>query len=299
MASKRNSRIYFDETTPHPDSQPPPPSQRSRHGSIGDDAPQDAGDRQQRTRRDHSSTPSRATSLTRSERDANICKLLVRLVLAPDPDLSPPAKVTRSSTFPVDPSAGRPVNFGVVLPQVYRSSYPQPENYAFLLSLKLKTVVTLVNKDGGDESLKSFFAGNGIRQVVFDMKGTKKEAIPPSTMSSILSVVMDRSQYPLLLHCNHGKHRTGCVVAVVRKLSGWSLDTVLDEYRAYATPKVRECDVDYISRVRASTLTAITWGSSPVHLRTFFRILLFSTFVAAVWLISGVKLSQQPHHWMA
>ncbi|RDA86125.1 hypothetical protein CP532_3024 [Ophiocordyceps camponoti-leonardi (nom. inval.)] len=282
MASKRNSRIFLDETTtPPPDSQPSPPSQqRSRHGSMENDVAQDAGDRQQRIHRDNSSAPSRAASLTRGERDATI------------------PKVTRSTTFPVDPSAGRPANFGVVFPHVYRSSYPQPENYDFLQSLKLKTVVTLVNKDGGDDSLESFFAGNGIRQVVFDMKGTKKEAIPPSTMSSILNVVMDRSQYPLLLHCNHGKHRTGCVVAVVRKLSGWSLDTVLDEYRAYATPKVRECDVDYISRFHASTLTAVTWDSSPVQLRTFFRILLFSTFVAALWLISGSKLSQPSHHWM-
>ncbi|RCI16049.1 hypothetical protein L249_3175 [Ophiocordyceps polyrhachis-furcata BCC 54312] len=280
MASKRNSRIYLDETALPPDSQPSTSSQRSRHGSMEKDVVQDAGDRQKRTYRDQSSTRSRAASLTRGELDTTT------------------STVTRSSSLTSDLSAGRPANFGVVLPHVYRSSYPQPENYAFLQSLKLKTVVTLVNKDGGDDSLKSFFAANGIRHVVFDMKGTKKEAIPPSTMSSILNVVMDHSRYPLLLHCNHGKHRTGCVVAVVRKLSGWSLDTILNEYRAYATPKVRECDVDYISRFHASTLTAVTWDTSPVQLRTFFRILIFSTFVAALWLISGSKLSQPSAHWL-
>ncbi len=37
------------------------------------------------------------------------------------------------------------------------------------------------------------------------MKGTKKENIPISTMQSILRVVLDRQNHPLLIHCNHGK----------------------------------------------------------------------------------------------
>jgi tyrosine-protein phosphatase SIW14 len=39
------------------------------------------------------------------------------------------------------PAAGRPLNFGVVVPGVYRSSFPQAEDYAFVEGLKLKTVV--------------------------------------------------------------------------------------------------------------------------------------------------------------
>lgn len=36
---------------------------------------------------------------------------------------------------------GCPENFGLVVPGVYRSSYPKPDNYRFLQGLKLKTVV--------------------------------------------------------------------------------------------------------------------------------------------------------------
>lgn len=39
------------------------------------------------------------------------------------------------------PVIGQPVNFGVVVPGVYRSSYPRPQDYSFLKGLKLKTVV--------------------------------------------------------------------------------------------------------------------------------------------------------------
>lgn len=39
------------------------------------------------------------------------------------------------------PIEGRPVNFGIVVPGVYRSSFPQSEDYAFIEDLKLKTIV--------------------------------------------------------------------------------------------------------------------------------------------------------------
>ena len=51
----------------------------------------------------------------------------------------------------------------------------------------------------------TFLHKNGIKHAVFDMKGTKKEAIPIATMKSILRVVLDRRNHPLLIHCNHGK----------------------------------------------------------------------------------------------
>lgn len=39
------------------------------------------------------------------------------------------------------PTEGRPSNFGVVVPGVYRSSFPQSEDYGFIEGLKLKTIV--------------------------------------------------------------------------------------------------------------------------------------------------------------
>lgn len=43
--------------------------------------------------------------------------------------------------FPAVPLNGRPLNFGVVIPGVYRSSYPKSEDFPFLQGLRLKTVV--------------------------------------------------------------------------------------------------------------------------------------------------------------
>jgi tyrosine-protein phosphatase SIW14 len=118
-------------------------------------------------------------------------------------------------------------------------------------------------KEEGDRELTAFVTGNGIRHVTIPMKGTKKEAIPDVIMKDILSHILDRRNYPLMLHCNHGKHRTGCVVGVMRKLAGWDVGRTVDEYRSFAEPKIREVDVAYISAFEASSLGLV--GKPLMH----------------------------------
>ena len=45
------------------------------------------------------------------------------------------------SEHPPAPLNGRPLNFGVVVPGVYRSSYPKPADFEYLRGLELKTIV--------------------------------------------------------------------------------------------------------------------------------------------------------------
>ncbi|KAL1839820.1 hypothetical protein VTJ49DRAFT_1099 [Mycothermus thermophilus] len=230
------------------------------------------------------------------------------------------------------PSTGRPANFGVVVPGVYRSSFPKAEDYEFIEELKLKTIVTLVRKDfpkGYDE----FLQRNGIQHAVFDMKGTKKESIPIATMRAILSIVLDRRNHPLLIHCNHGKHRTGCVIGIVRKLSGWHINNIIREYRAFAEPKVRDCDIDYITAFELANISNLfrgdnapsttpisrmmsmvsmstsstdlvslsspfrtgpsSFGYSPFVSPGFLRATAFALILLATWLISGCMLARE------
>ncbi|KAK4655869.1 tyrosine-protein phosphatase siw14 [Podospora pseudocomata] len=188
------------------------------------------------------------------------------------------------------PTEGRPSNFGVVVPGVYRSSFPQSEDYGFIEGLKLKTIVTLVQKEF-PQGYDKFIERNGINHCVFDMKGTKKQAIPIATMRSILRLVLDRRNHPLLIHCNHGKHRTGCVVGVVRKLSGWELGNVLSEYKKYAEPKVRDCDVNYITGFEPADISNLFREVTlPFRTRNFLRATFFALIMTVIWLFSGTKL---------
>lgn len=152
-----------------------------------------------------------------------------------------------------DAIPGQPANFGVVVPGVYRSSYPQEADYAFIQKLKLKTIVTLVDKEF-PETFLPFMQANGIQHRHITMAGTKKEAIPVETMASILEVVHDKRNHPLLIHCNQGRHRTGCVVALIRKMQNWDLERILDEYKIFASPKPRDCDVEYVTKFQVADI---------------------------------------------
>ena len=57
---------------------------------------------------------------------------------------------------------------------------------------------------------------------------------------------MDTSNHPLYIHCNQGKHRTGCVVACLRKVQGVPVEEVIQEYVAYSYPKHRPGDIALI-----------------------------------------------------
>jgi hypothetical protein len=46
---------------------------------------------------------------------------------------------------------------------------------------------------------------NGIKHTVIDMQGTKRVKIPLAVMNSVMEIALDRRNYPMLMHCNHGK----------------------------------------------------------------------------------------------
>ncbi|TQS33912.1 hypothetical protein Golomagni_05728 [Golovinomyces magnicellulatus] len=146
-----------------------------------------------------------------------------------------------------------PINFGVVAPGIYRSSFPISEDFQYLQSLKLKTILSLVKKDFSLE-FQDFVKSNSINHIVLDMIGTKKVEISEAMMKNIMSIALDQSRYPILIHCNHGRHRTGCAVAAIRFVKGWEIKNTLQEYRDFAAPKARECDINYITNLQVSTL---------------------------------------------
>lgn len=63
-----------------------------------------------------------------------------------------------------------------------------------------------------------------------------------------LLFVMDSARYPLYIHCNQGKHRTGCVIGCLRKIAGMRIDTIIQEYEVYSGIKARPADKELIRR---------------------------------------------------
>ena len=127
-----------------------------------------------------------------------------------------------------------PLNFGtVIVGNIYRSSYPLPENFEFLSSLNLRTILcvfksfhmvslftcfanefsTLVPQPIPDTYVQ-FIKQHKINHVQLNVPANKEQVqVHQVTIGAALSVALDPTAYPLLIHCNKGKvcsNRTFC-----------------------------------------------------------------------------------------
>ncbi|TPX59039.1 hypothetical protein CcCBS67573_g09113 [Chytriomyces confervae] len=137
-------------------------------------------------------------------------------------------------------------NFTMVCKGVYRSSFPKRKNFSFLKKLKLKSILTLILEEYPEQNQK-FLNENDIKLFQFGVAGNKDLMdIPEQAMYEALSVILDKRNLPLLIHCNKGKHRTGCLVGCIRKIQHWSYTSIFEEYRRFSHPKSRTMDQQFI-----------------------------------------------------
>lgn len=156
---------------------------------------------------------------------------------------------------PTPDGSGLPVNFAQVGPGIYRASYPQAAHFSALQPLQLKSIITFVPGEILPD-YQSFMRTEGIKHHQIHVLANKDPDVYTSddVVNQIIKLMLDPLTHPILIHCNKGKHRTGCMAACFRKVTGWSLDACLAEYEKYARPKGRALDMDFIARFDASVL---------------------------------------------
>ncbi|KAI6806382.1 hypothetical protein KC332_g4252 [Hortaea werneckii] len=141
-----------------------------------------------------------------------------------------------------------PPNYGAVKPGVlFRSAFPQDRNLEFLEGLNIRTILSFVATEPS-EHYTSWLRTSAITRMRIDIAPNKDGHVHTTwdSLCEALLLVLDSANYPLYLHCNQGRHRTGCVIACLRKIQRWPLDAVLAEYRVYASPKARDGDIELI-----------------------------------------------------
>ncbi|KIW12435.1 hypothetical protein PV08_09712 [Exophiala spinifera] len=159
---------------------------------------------------------------------------------------------------PTPDGSGRPANFQVIAPGLYRSSYPLYAHFDTLADLELKTIITLVAPPIPLD-YANFITSNGITHYQIPIQANKDADVYSSdeTVNKVLNLILDPSNYPMLIHCNKGRHRTGTMVACFRKVTGWTLEDCIEEYERYSRPKDRALDKIFIERYDANTLKAV------------------------------------------
>jgi protein tyrosine/serine phosphatase len=105
----------------------------------------------------------------------------------------------------------------------------------------LRTIVTL--REAGDSSVRvqqeeDYCQKDGINYVslpvrAWSVREGEAEAPAMENVRQLLSILRDKRNHPVLIHCFAGIHRTGIYVAVCRmERDGWDLDHALQEMRA-------------------------------------------------------------------
>ena len=166
----------------------------------------------------------------------------------PPPPAPPPPEVFDELLIPPD-------NFAMVNSFVYRSSFPKKKHFPFLRTLGLRSVLTLILEEYPEQNTK-FLDDNGITFYQYGIPGNKEPFvhIPHDKITAALCTILDRRNHPMLIHCNKGKHRTGCLVGCLRKLQAWSLTAVFDEYRRFSFPKSRSMDQEFMELYREDSV---------------------------------------------
>ncbi|GMG21550.1 unnamed protein product [Ambrosiozyma monospora] len=136
-----------------------------------------------------------------------------------------------------------PINFSTVESDLYRSGHPQVTNYPFLESLHLKTILYIGDKTDNYDYYKWISQQEGISFRVFKLK---KIEVDDSQWNDALNLLLNKRNYPMLIHSNKGKHRVGVLVGLIRKyLQGWTLSGAFDEYSKFSREK-GELDLEFI-----------------------------------------------------
>ena len=133
---------------------------------------------------------------------------------------------------------------------VHRSGAPKLENGSFLLSLRLKTVISLTSLEMIPAELRTYYEGNNIQLITYDLgRGNRKHDTHTNReiCNEALQDLLKEANRPLLIHCKKGKHRTGSVVGLLRRQRNWSYANIFTEYCLFEPKeKSREEDERFI-----------------------------------------------------
>lgn len=134
-----------------------------------------------------------------------------------------------------------PLNFCPVERHLYRSGQPTPINHSFLKQLNIRNIVWLASEDPTDDFLE--FADNNDINVHYiggmNSDGTSNpwDGLSENSITQALQIIANKNYYPILVCCGMGRHRTGTVIGCLRRLQGWNLASVSEEYRRFTGSK--------------------------------------------------------------
>ncbi|MBW0530959.1 hypothetical protein O181_070674 [Austropuccinia psidii MF-1] len=164
-----------------------------------------------------------------------------------------------------------PPNFGFVEGSLFRSGEPAELSFDFLKRLNLKTLIWLAPKPPAIR-FQQFLNQNHLQFHDLGIQhAASLDALTEESVTLALQLILNPNIYPLMIMCGGGSHRTGTVIGCFRKLQGWNLASIFEEYRRYAGAQHHIMNEQFIefydtNRLISSLLTQHEHPSSSHHL---------------------------------
>jgi protein tyrosine/serine phosphatase len=132
------------------------------------------------------------------------------------------------------PVAGMPQNFGVVEEgKIYRGAQPSASDMEALQRRGVRTVVKVSVRDIDMERAAANRLGMKLVEVPLHARtvGTSKAC---ADVDRAYAAITDPANWPVYVHCDHGRDRTGFLVGLYReRAEGWTFEQVSDELSRY------------------------------------------------------------------
>jgi protein tyrosine/serine phosphatase len=139
-----------------------------------------------------------------------------------------------------------PPHFAIVEPSVYRSTMPTSVTFPYLKQLNLRTVIVL-SADSVARNVAAFFADSSASLVHTGAAADRTDAWKKPTwkpmseevVKTSLQLLLSADTHPVLICDTSGVQQVGVVIGCLRRLQGWNLNSIINEYRGFALTRTR------------------------------------------------------------
>jgi protein tyrosine/serine phosphatase len=145
------------------------------------------------------------------------------------------------------PTADGVPNFHQVNDWIYRGGQPTPQGFRSLAKLGVKTIIDLRSSSEQADTEKKQVDALGMFYVHVPLHGYLSPK--PADLDRAFSVLDDRSQWPVFVHCREGKDRTGMIIACYRiSHEGWTNQRAAEEAKSCADRDLHSAMDHYIMK---------------------------------------------------
>ncbi|MHC8346637.1 phosphatase domain-containing protein [Pseudomonas sp. RT6P73] len=141
-------------------------------------------------------------------------------------------------------------NLYQMTPTLYRSALPNTENLPLLQQLQVKTVVSFIKVNDA-----SWLGDALVKRVSIPLHADR---VDDADVLRVLRTLQEaETNGPVLMHCKHGRNRTGLMAAMYRTVvQGWSKEEALKEMQqgGYGDPGQLEDAMHYVKNADITQL---------------------------------------------